>query len=211
MSEINRIGTAPPIICSEFDDFARVLVESESENERGARNAMRDDREAARAAGEMRVGAMRDAADMRLVTGLANAVSQAASAASSAAGTAAASARTHGNANLGTDAAGPDATATPGAAPADPVRSADFGDYAPSIGKAIEAAGAGLGALFDRMGADADTRGERARMAADDARSRADESRGDAEAAARAADKTTDLYASTIAELRRSEEAATRA
>ncbi len=57
-------------VVSEFDSVAMTLVELNKNNEANEREAMRDERDAAEAAGEIKLARMAEAADMRLASGL---------------------------------------------------------------------------------------------------------------------------------------------
>jgi len=204
---MTRIEGATAPIVSELDTYQELLARIEHENERGAREEMRADREHARALGEAAVAEMRTRADLRLASAVVSAGVKIGSAVSSAAGTATSASRSNGELSLGDGSPGEGAPA--GAPPA--TRHADYGDHAGAVGSAIEGLGQATSDLLNHLASDAEMRAERLRSAEGEARSRADEAGRDADASARAREKLTDLYAQALGEKRRAEEAASRA
>jgi hypothetical protein len=202
---MTRIEGASAPIVSELDTYQELLARIEHENERGAREDMRADREHARALGEAAVAEMRTRADLRLASAVVSAGVKIGSAVSSAAGTASSASRSNGELHLGDGSPGEGG----GNAPA--TRRADYGDHASSVGSAFEGLGQATSGLLDRLAGDAEMRAERLRSAESEARSRADEAGSDADASARVREKLTDLYAQALGEKRRAEEAASRA
>jgi hypothetical protein len=203
---MTRIEGATAPIVSELDTYQELLARIEHENERGAREDMRADREHARALGEAAVAEMRTRADLRLASSVVSAGVKIGGAVSSAAGTATSASRSGGELPLGDGSPGEGAAAT---APA--TRHDDYGDHAGAVGSGLDGLGQAAAGLLDRLASDAEMRAERLRSAESEARSRADEAGRDADASARAREKLTDLYAAALGEKRRAEEAASRA
>lgn len=204
-TRIEGSGSAP--IVSELDTYQELIAKMELDNERTSRESMRADRDHARALGEDAAAEMREAADLRLASGVVSAGLKIANAVSSAAGTATSAARSNGELKLGDGSAADGAEA--GATGA--TRRADYGDYAGATNDALEGIGSAVTSALDRAADEADIRAERARTAAEEARSRSEEARADADGAARVRDGFTEAYAQALTEKRRAEEAATRA
>jgi hypothetical protein len=69
---INRVDVSavPTTVCSEFDSTVMTLAELDHETEMGEREALRDERARMEWAGEAKLAAMSDAADLRLAAGI---------------------------------------------------------------------------------------------------------------------------------------------
>ncbi len=72
MTTINRtdVSAVPTTVCTEFDSTAMTLAELDHEAEAGEREALRDERARMERAGEVKLAAMSEAADMRLASGI---------------------------------------------------------------------------------------------------------------------------------------------
>ncbi len=218
----NRIeASTPSVVMTDMDLIAELMVEMNQDTERANREAARDEREIAAAAGELRLGQMKEAADFRLASGIVTGASKIGS--SIASGVAAAntgpSSRDRASTE-GTPAAAPgaDAPAADGAdaaggtpRPAERPHDNTVKDRATAFAGALDGAGSGASAVLGHFASSADIRAEAASMARDRASSRADERRADAEAAGRTVDKMHDSLNNVLSEKRRAEEAATRA
>jgi hypothetical protein len=226
---IERTGGAnlAPIVVSEFDTVAAALVELSQQAESSERDALSDEREAARIAGERRLGQMREAADFRLAAGLADAgstvasgivgVSSAAARMSSIGGPGGEAAVEEGGAEATGEAAiDPDgATATGGAA--DDARAiarelrAEDARVSEGTQSILSGVGRATSSIAESFASQAEQRAERARMAADEANSRAEEARAEATSARERGEAAIDTLGTTLEERRRAEEAASRA
>lgn len=69
---INRVDVSavPSTVCSEFDSTVMTLAEIDHETEAGERDALRDERARMESAGEAKLAAMSNAADLRLASGI---------------------------------------------------------------------------------------------------------------------------------------------
>lgn len=215
----NRIeASTPSVVMTDMDLIAELMVEMNQDTERANRDAMRDEREIAAAAGELRLGQMKEAADFRLASGIVTGASKIGS--SIANGVAAANTAPSSSDSSSTEGT-PAADAAPAADGADaaggttasdePVHDNTVKDRATAIAGALDGAGSGASAVLGHFASSADIRAEAASMAMDRASSRADERRADAEAAGRTVDKMHDSLINVLSEKRRAEEAATRA
>lgn len=219
-------GSAPSVVMSDVDLVAEFMVKLNQDNERANRESLRDEREIATAAGELRLGQMKEAAEFRLAAGI---VSGACKIGSSVAGGVAAATRgpgsTDDSSSDGTSASESAAASTPeggaegaaggaaegAAASSSTAHDRTASDWAKATGGVLDGAGPGAAALMERFASDADMRAEQAKMAMDRATSRADERRADADEAGRRVDSLHDALKNVLSEKRRAEEAATRA
>jgi|GEM_PF-2932731 len=201
--------------------MAQMMIESNRDNEVAEREAMRGDREAASAAGELRLGQMEEAANFRLASGIVSgsvkvgssitggvAAISGATSSGSASGPDAAAAPTGGDAATGESAPLAD-DVSPGPTTDTPDTTAS--DRATAIGGSVDGVSGAVTGLIDRLASEADMRATRAETAADEASSASDERRADAEAARRAIDKNIEVLGAISQDRRRAEEAATRA
>lgn len=203
-------GAAPEVVVSDVDVVAELMVTLNRENERAEREAMRDERMEAEAAGELRLGQMKEAADLRLVSGIVSGSVKIGSSVST--GVAAMSTAPTGAAAADTtDAAEAPSPTAEGAEVAAPEHDNSTRDWATAVGGGGDGVGQATTALLGELASSADQRAERARMAMDRASSRSEERQADAEAAARSTEKVLEGLSSALSERRRAEEAATRA
>lgn len=190
--------------------MAQMMIDANRENEIAEREAMRSDREAAAAAGELRLGQMEEAANFRLASGI---VSGSVKVGSSITGGVAAISCTASSGAAGADGAAGESAGLTHEVSHSPAGAPDTtaSDRATAIGGSVDGVSGAVTTLLDRLGSEADMRATRAETAADLAHGASEERRADAEAARRAIDRNLEVLGAISQDRRRAEEAATRA